>query len=49
MSQNLHKGVVSEEVKAIVRKNFTMEIEFYEFTKKRLLRQLTDIRKNKLN
>ena len=48
MSQNFHKGIVSEEVKEMVRKNFTMEIEFYEFAKKRLLRQLKMIRKNKM-
>ena len=48
MSQNFHKGVVSEEVKEMVRKNFTMENEFYQFAKKRLLRQLKIIRKNKM-
>ena len=48
MSQNFHKGIVSEEVKEMVRKNFTMEIEFYQFAKKRLLRQLKIIRKNKM-
>ena len=48
MSQNYHKGIVSEEVKEMVRKNFTREIEFYQFAKKRLLRQLKMIRKNKM-
>ena len=47
MSQNFHKGAVSEEIKALVRKNFSMEIEFYEFTKKRLLNQLEEIKKIK--
>ena len=49
MAQNFHKGFVSEEVKDIVRKNFTREIEFYEFCKKKLLVQLKKGRKNKLN
>ena len=49
MAQNFHKGFVSEEVKDIVRKNFTREIEFYEFCKKKLLVQLKQGRKNKLN
>ena len=49
MSQNFHKGFVSEEVKDIVRKNFTREIEFYEFCKKRLLVQLKRGRKNRIN
>ena len=39
---------MSEEVKEMVRKNFTREIEFYQFAKKRLLRQLKMIRKNKM-
>ena len=49
MSQNFHKGMVSEEVKELVRKNFTMEVEFYEFAKRRLLHQLKVLRKNKMS
>ena len=49
MSQNFQKGMVSEEVKELVRKNFTMEVEFYEFAKKRLLHQLKVLRKNKMS
>jgi len=48
MAQNFHKGFVSEEVKDIVRKNFTREIEFYEFCKQRLLVQMNGNRKNKI-
>ena len=48
MAQNFHKGFVSEEVKDIVRKNFTREIEFYEFCKQRLLVQMNENRKNKI-
>ena len=48
MSQNFHKGFVSEEVKNIVRANFSREIEFYEFCKERLLLQLKEIRVNQL-
>ena len=44
-NQNFHKGFVSEEVKDIVRKNFSREIEFYEFCKKRLQVQLKNIKK----
>ena len=42
-NQNLQKHKVSEEVKNIVRKNFSREIEFYEFCKKRLKVQLHKI------
>ena len=44
-NQNFHKGFVSEEVKDIVRRNFSREIEFYEFCKKRLQVQLKNIKK----
>ena len=49
MAQNFHKGFVSEEVKDIVRQNFTREIEFYDFCKKRLLVQVKSGRKNKID
>ena len=48
MSQNFHKGFVSEEIKNIVRANFSREIEFYEFCKERLKLQLSEIRGNQL-
>ena len=43
-NQNLHKGEVSEDMKNMVRKNFSREIEFYEFCKERLKTQLNNIR-----
>lgn len=39
INKNNFKPTVSEEVKNIVRKNFTKEIEFYEFCKQRLHKQ----------
>ena len=48
MAQNFHKGFVSEEIKNIVRQNFSREIEFYEFCKQRLQTQLDDIRGKQL-
>lgn len=39
INSNNAKPPVSEQVKDIVRKNFTHEIEFYEFCKKRLYTQ----------
>lgn len=41
-SSNFFKFPVSEEVKAIVRKRFKYEIEFYNFCKQRLLSQLNN-------
>ena len=49
MSQNFHKGWVSEEIKNMVRQNFSREIEFYEFCKKRLEIQLINLKKDRLN
>ena len=49
MSQNFHKGFVSEEIKEIVRRNFSREIEFYEFCKERLQVQLDQIRGRRIN
>ena len=45
MAQNFHKGFVSDEIKNIVRQNFSREVEFYEFCKERLITQLQDSRK----
>ncbi|XP_019769709.2 heparan sulfate 2-O-sulfotransferase pipe [Dendroctonus ponderosae] len=39
INKNNFKPPVSEEVKELVRKNFTREIEFYEFCKQRLHKQ----------
>lgn len=36
---NAFKPPVSEEIKNIVRRNFTREIEFYEFCRQRLHKQ----------
>lgn len=36
INRNIYKPHVSEHVKDILRKNFTHEIEFYEFCKQRL-------------
>ena len=38
---NLNKGKpkVSKEVKQLIKQNFTLEIEFYEFCKRRLMKQ----------
>ena len=47
MAQNFHKGFVSEEIKNIVRQNFSREMEFYEFCKQRLTLQLDTLRNNR--
>lgn len=39
INKNAFKPPVSEEVKDIVRRNFTKEIEFYQFCKQRLHKQ----------
>lgn len=39
INHNAFKPMVSEAVKDIVRKNFTREIEFYQFCRQRLYRQ----------
>ncbi|CAK1545016.1 unnamed protein product [Leptosia nina] len=44
INRNAFKPPVSEEVKNIVRANFTREIEFYEFCKQRLHMQLKALR-----
>ena len=46
MAQNFHKGFVSNEIKEIVRRNFSREMEFYDFCKSRLQTQLKEIRTN---
>lgn len=40
INRNSFKPPVSEEVKDMVRRNFTREIEFYHFCRQRLHRQL---------
>ncbi|KAF2901601.1 hypothetical protein ILUMI_04588 [Ignelater luminosus] len=44
INRNTFKPPVSEEVKEIVRRNFTKEIEFYQFCKQRLHKQLFALR-----
>lgn len=44
INKNLFKPPVSEEVKEIVRRNFTKEIEFYQFCRQRLHKQLIALR-----
>ncbi|XP_066992241.1 heparan sulfate 2-O-sulfotransferase pipe [Anabrus simplex] len=44
INRNLFKPPVSEEVKDIVRRNFTREVEFYQFCRQRLHRQLLALR-----
>lgn len=39
VNRNIYKPQVAQEVKDIVRKNFTREMEFYEFCKRRLYMQ----------
>lgn len=39
INRNFFKPPVSEEVKNLVRNNFTREVEFYQFCKQRLYRQ----------
>lgn len=43
VNKNKHKGPVSDETRAILRKNLTQEIEFYEFCKQRLYLQYAAI------
>lgn len=46
INRNLFKPPVSEEVKNVVRQNFTKEIEFYQFCKQRLHKQYLALRLN---
>ena len=39
INRNIYKPPVSQHVKNILRKNFTNEIDFYEFCKQRLHKQ----------
>ncbi|XKL63982.1 hypothetical protein PGB90_006346 [Kerria lacca] len=39
INKNIYKPPVSEEIKEIVRKNFTREIEFYQFCRQKLHKQ----------
>lgn len=47
INRNFFKPPVSEEVKDIVRSNFTREIEFYQFCKQRLYKQLRALKLTK--
>lgn len=44
INKNAFKPPVSEEVKDIVRRNFTKEIDFYQFCKQRLYNQYHALR-----
>lgn len=44
INRNTFKPPVDEDVKDIVRKNFTKEIEFYEFCKQRMHKQFKALR-----
>ena len=39
INRNIYKPPVAEETKNIVRKNFTRELEFFDFCKQRLHKQ----------
>jgi len=39
INRNIYKPPVAEETKDIVRKNFTRELEFFDFCKQRLHKQ----------
>lgn len=39
INKNIYKPPVSEEIKEIVRRNFTREIEFYQFCRQKLHKQ----------
>lgn len=39
VNRNIYKPPVPDRIKDIVRKNFTREIEFYEFCKRRMYMQ----------
>ena len=42
---NHFKPDVAEDIKELVRRNFTYEIKFYEFCKERLQKQLSELKK----
>ena len=44
INRNIYKPPVAEDTKNIVRKNFTREIEFFEFCKQRLHKQYLALR-----
>ena len=44
INRNIYKPPVAEETKNIVRKNFTREIEFFEYCKQRLHKQYLALR-----
>lgn len=45
---NPFKPEVSEDIKQMIRKNFTREIEFYQFCRQRLFKQYLAIKQNDL-
>jgi len=47
MAHNKHKVMVSDDIKEMVRQNFTAEMEFYNFCRTRLLSQLKQVREEK--
>lgn len=47
INRNFFKPPVSEEVKDMVRSNFTREIEFYQFCRQRLYKQLRALKLTK--
>ncbi|XP_076170206.1 heparan sulfate 2-O-sulfotransferase pipe isoform X2 [Ptiloglossa arizonensis] len=47
INRNFFKPPVTEEVKEMVRRNFTREIEFYQFCKQRLYKQLRALKLTK--
>ncbi|XP_008559332.1 heparan sulfate 2-O-sulfotransferase pipe [Microplitis demolitor] len=49
INRNSFKPPVSEEIKDMVRKNFTREIEFYQFCRQRLHRQLRALKLSATN
>ncbi|XP_057321727.1 heparan sulfate 2-O-sulfotransferase pipe [Microplitis mediator] len=49
INRNSFKPPVSEEIKEMVRKNFTREIEFYQFCRQRLHRQLRALKLSTTN
>ena len=44
INKNIYKPPVSEEIKEIVRRNFTKEIEFYQFCRQKLHKQFVALK-----
>jgi dermatan/chondrotin sulfate uronyl 2-O-sulfotransferase UST len=49
INRNLYKPTVSEDIKNLVRQNFTRETEFYQFCRQRLHRQYLAAQSLQLN